>query len=130
MPRRDAETSPQRTYDARLITNQLIGAGHVVFLRAVAHAVGSHSAGLLLSQFWSWTTTMPKERDGWFWKTQQEIYAECVMTRREQETAGRRLVELGLIEEDRRGIPAKLWFRVDVDAVLALLELAALSGST
>lgn len=110
-------------HSAKLITHYLMSGGFVMYHRALAHAVGDHSAGLLLSQFWGWTTTESvKERDGWFYKTQAEINQETAMTRREQETARRKLRELGLLDEQMRGQPAKLWFRLNVDALMDLLQ--------
>src|SRR5262249_351774 len=99
----------------------------VAYQRALARAVGSHSAGLLLSQLWYWSERLPAERDGWFWKTQDEIEEETVMTRWEQETARRKLRELGLLEEAKRGVPAKLWFRINRTAVVRLLHDKAAS---
>ena len=58
---------------------------------------------------------------GWFYKTQKEIRDETGLTREEQETARRRLISAGVLEEDRRGVPAKLYFRVKADALELLL---------
>ena len=102
--------------DSEAIVSYLLGGGVVAYQRALARAVGSHSAGLLLSQFWYWSEKLPEERDGWFYKTQDEIYDETVMTRWEQETARRKLRELGILEEAKRGVPAKLWFRIEEEA--------------
>jgi hypothetical protein len=48
------------------------------------------------------------------------------LTRWEQESARRRLKDLGVLTESRQGIPAKLWFHVEkdrlFDLVLILLE--------
>jgi len=49
------------------------------------------------------------------------------MTRREQETARKRLAQAGFIEEARRGVPARLYFRVNIETLEA--ALAALSES-
>ena len=57
------------------------------------------------------------ERDGWFWKTAAEWQRETGLSRREQDSARRRLRALGLLEEQRRGMPAKRWFRLDLAAL-------------
>lgn len=77
----------------------------------VALGVGVTGA-LMLSQaiYWSKRTKNP---DRWFYKTQAEWEEETGMSRREQETARRKLKELGLIEEMKRGIPCRVFFRVD-----------------
>lgn len=108
--------------DTEAIVSYLIAGGVVGYQRALARAVESHSAGLLLSQFWYWSERIPAERAGWFWKTQVEIEEETVMTRREQETARRVLRGLGILQEQRRGVPAKLWFRINRPAVMRLLK--------
>lgn len=69
---------------------------------------------LMLSQavYWSKRT---KNADGWFYKTQEEWEEETGMTRTEQERARKALCAVGVMNEKRRGIPAKLFFRVDFD---------------
>lgn len=49
----------------------------------------------------------------WFTKTQEEIYNETALTRLEQETARKKLKELGIIEEKYSGIPRKLYFKIN-----------------
>jgi hypothetical protein len=103
----------------------LLDEGVVAYQRGLARAVGDAAAGLLLSQFWYRSKRLPGERDGWFFKTQSEIYEETVLTRREQETARRTLRDLGVLEENKRGVPSKLWFRINRAAVKRLLQAQA-----
>ena len=110
------------------IVDLLLSAGVVAYQRGLARAVGDHSAGLLLSQFWYWAERQPEERDGWFFMTQEQIHEETVMTRREQETARRKLRDMGLLEEKKEGLPAKLWYRVNRQAVVSLLREHALQS--
>lgn len=77
----------------------------------------------MLSQALYWTPRA-KDPDGWFWKTQDEWFEETMLSRKEQETARRRLKELGngsVWHEQLRGVPAKLFYRIDLDALEALL---------
>lgn len=76
------------------------------------------TGAVLLSQLVYWHNRMDA---GWFYKTQKEIRDETGLTREEQETARRRLISAGVLEEDRRGVPAKLYFRVKADALELLL---------
>jgi hypothetical protein len=79
---------------------------------------GGVTGAVLLSQLVYWHNRM----DGsWFYKTQKEIKSETGLSRDEQETARRRLVSAGVLEEARRGVPAKLFFRVKADRLEALL---------
>jgi hypothetical protein len=96
--------------------------GVVAYQRALAHAVGDAVAGLLFSQLWYWSGKQPDDRDGWFYMTQAQIFEETAITRREQETSRRKLRYLGILEEALRGHPAQLWYRINVRAVVDLLE--------
>ncbi len=110
------------TDDTERIISYLLSSGCVAYQRGLARAVGDHSAGLLLSQMWYWSERQPAERDGWFFMTQEQIEDELVMHRKEQESSRRRLRALGVLEEVRRGVPAKLWFRINRPAVVKMLQ--------
>ena len=84
----------------------------------VAEAVGSVLAGVLLSQLLYWT---PRTPDGWLYKTREELKAETALTRWEQETARKQLRDLGVLLEERRGMPARVHFRVDLGRLVELL---------
>ena len=102
----------------------LFAEGGVVAHRpCFARLFGGAACGVLLSQFWFWTgtPTVRGRTDGWFWKPQREITEETGLTRAEIETARRRLRRLGVLEEERRGIPATLHFRLDTAAVMRRL---------
>jgi hypothetical protein len=101
----------------------LLGGGRTIAYKTdLAHATGSVTAGLLLSQFWYWSNSRDvADRDGWFWKTMPDITDETGLTRTEQENARKRLVQHGILREERRGTPAKLWFRLDKNALYELL---------
>lgn len=96
----------------------------IAFHRCFVTLTGSITAALMLSQavYWQQRT---KHEDGWWFKTRDEWTEETGMSRREQETARRRLRQLGLLHEERRGVPAQLWYRVDEIRLLELLEKLA-----
>jgi len=93
----------------------------IAYHASLARALGSVTAGVLLSQFLYW---QPRSRDpdGWFWKTQVEIADETALSRTETETARKVLVRAGVLEEKRRGVPAKMHFRVNLTKVVELLS--------
>jgi len=94
----------------------------IAFHRIFSRITGSVNAGLMLSQgfYWSGRTG---SNNGWFWKTQEEWEEETTLTRRQQETAREILRSKGFFKEEFRGIPRKLWFKLDIDAVEnAILE--------
>lgn len=76
------------------------------------------TGAVLLSQLVYWHNRMDGE---WFYKTQKDIKDETGLSRDEQETARRRLVSTGVLYEVRRGVPAKLYFRVNAERLECLL---------
>lgn len=97
----------------------------IAFHRCLVKPCGSVNAALMLSQaiYWSLRTSNP---DGWFYKTQEEWEEETGLGRREQETARTLLRERGLMDEQRRTVPAKMFFRVDLDLVQTRLAESAI----
>ena len=95
----------------------------IAFHRSLAALTGSVTAGLMLSQALYWSKR-GKDPDGWFYKTQEDWHAETYLSRKEQETARRKLRELGdgtVWQEELRGVPATLYFRLDMDKLEELL---------
>ena len=96
----------------------------IAYYVTFAKIAGSVAAGVMLSQLVYWTGK-GNNPDGWIWKTATEMEEETGLTRREQETARRRLRERGFVEERLAGVPATLHYRVNLDAVM---EAAAQFG--
>lgn len=92
----------------------------IAFHRPFMRLTGCANAALMLSQgvYWHLRTSDPA---GWFYKSQEEWEAEIGLTRSKQETARRRLRELGVWEERLSGLPAKLYFRVLPEPLEGLL---------
>lgn len=84
----------------------------IAFHRCFGRLVGSASGGVWLSQAVYWQKRAVQS-DGFFYKTRDEWEEETLCTRREQEVVRAKLVQLGILEEVRRGIPRKLFFRID-----------------
>lgn len=97
----------------------------IAFHRCLVKPCGSVNAALMLSQaiYWSLRTSNP---DGWFYKTQEQWEEETGLTRREQESARILLRSRGLMDEERRSVPAKMYFRVDLDLVQTRLAESAI----
>lgn len=86
----------------------------IAFQPVFARMTGSINAALFLSQAFYWQKRCKKE---WWWKTMEDWQEETCLSRREQETARAKLRELGLIKEQRKGSPAKLFYSVDYTAI-------------
>lgn len=84
----------------------------IAFHRVFASVAGSAAGGLFLSQLFYWSDK-GSDPDGWIYKTLEEWHAETALTRSEQERARRALIELGILAVERRGLPARLYFRLD-----------------
>lgn len=93
----------------------------VAYHRIFAHVCGDPLAAILLSQAFFWSPRT-KDKDGWFYKTQAEWFEETGLTRRHQETARKKLVSLGVLEEKRGGLPAKLFFRLNLPRLAQLIR--------
>ncbi|EHV5554569.1 hypothetical protein K0W35_001189 [Vibrio parahaemolyticus] len=62
------------------------------------------------------------ERNGWFHKTAKDWEIETGLTRREQETARKKLVGCGVLIEKKQGIPCKTWSLINSDRLIELLH--------
>jgi hypothetical protein len=91
----------------------------VAYYPRLANAIGSVKAAVFLCQLLYWQDK-GHNAEGWIYKTQEEIIQETGLTRRKQESARKLLVELGLVEEARKGTHGTLHFRVNLDALDAL----------
>lgn len=94
----------------------------VAYRPAMARAVGGVTAGLLLAQLIYWSTRLPPERAGWLWKTVAEMEDETGLSRYEQETARKKLREIGVLAEKKAGMPARIWYRVDLQKLEKIVE--------
>ncbi|QTP60908.1 hypothetical protein HNO53_20640 [Billgrantia antri] len=79
-------------------------------------------------------TPTAQRRAGWFWKEQAGAVdsweAETGMSAKQQVTARRQLVAIGVLEEVRKGVPAKTWYRVNCDRLAELLAQALDTSET
>jgi hypothetical protein len=106
----------------------LVGRPPISFYEPFGRIAGSAGGGLFLSQLVYWS---PKgsSTDGWIYKPQRQWTEETCLKRGEQESARRTLMELGILEEEKRGIPCQLFFRVNFiklrEAILNLCEDSA-----
>ena len=100
----------------------------IAFNPSFKKITGSTNAALLLSQAFYWTkrATLP---DGWFWKTRNEWMEETGLTETELDTAREKCRVVGVIEEDLRGVPATLHYRVNKAKVYELLGFTQIPGT-
>ena len=86
----------------------------IAFHRVFVEWTGSVNAALMFSQAVYWTKRT-SDASGWFYKTQEDWTEETGLTRFEQEGARKLLRKSGMWDEKRKGIPAKLHYRLKVE---------------
>jgi len=105
------------------LTDFLTGpaARQVQYYPKLVPILGSVTATIFFGQLLYW---VGKEADagGWIFKSQAEISEETALTREEQESARKKLRDAGVLKEQKRGIPCRLWFLLDLDHVNDLWE--------
>ncbi|HCB3103466.1 TPA: HNH endonuclease [Klebsiella aerogenes] len=69
------------------------------------------TAALFLSQMTYWTNR--SDDDGWVYKTQEEWEEETGLSRYEQEGARKKLRSIGVLLEKKKGVPARLFYKID-----------------
>ena len=102
----------------------LLGRGVIAFHPRLITLTGSVTSALMLSQSLYWTKVLGRDkgRDGWFWKTRTDWQRETALSRHEQDGARARLSALPFWREQRVGMPARLWFNVDLGALARQID--------
>ena len=93
----------------------------IAFHKIFAQISGGITSGLFLSQLFYWHDK-GSDPDGWIYKNYREWEEETTMTRRELDTARKRLKAIGVIQEKKAGAPAKLFYRIDFDRLITLIS--------
>jgi|GEM_PF-2793675 len=92
----------------------------IAFHPALARAVGSVNAGVLLSQMVYWSKRTD-DADGWFWKELGEWQDETCLTERELRSARRQVEASGVVSSRYDRSRHRLSWRVDLDRLVGLL---------
>ena len=119
--------SPTLTFHLNRL-KALVEGDYITYFPSLTPVCGSYKAAAMLSVALAWTRNWlhrHPEREGWFWKTRDEWLRETGLSRREQESARKALVMRGLLREARRGMPARMHYRLDLDCLGALLARTA-----
>lgn len=115
---RQAELSPSAGAVPMPLLWSLLGR-HIAFHRRLVDVTANVKAALMLSQSIYWTR---RGRDialngGWFHKSSEQWAWETGLSAREQGSAREALRLRALIEERRVGVPARLFFRLDLETL-------------
>lgn len=102
----------------------------VAFFPAFSRISGSVNAGVMLSQLWYWSDGRAWNKEGWIWKTAPEWAMETSLSESEVEGARKKLLERGLIQYKRAGLPAKPHYLLNKQAILeAVISLQTHAAS-
>ena len=93
----------------------------IAYYAVFAKALGCVEAGVFTSQMFYWYGK-GHDPEGWIYKTQDDIANETGLTRRNQEMARRKMREAGVLEEDKRGVPAKLYYRLNMERLVEVVQ--------
>ena len=103
----------------KMILN-VLGTRPIAFNADLAHALGSAKAGLFLSQLLFWYGK--GKNPDWIWKTITEVKKETALSRSEQDTAIKICKKYDIIKVERKGIPAKRHFQLNIEKIVELLK--------
>jgi hypothetical protein len=109
-----AQTHRQKVKD--LLPNRTVG-----YSPDLARAVGGATTGLFLSQL-LFLSDKGANPDGWVYKSEAEMGRETGLTKREQQTARRKLLSLGVITIERRGFRFSYHFKVIWERLYQVIE--------
>ena len=95
----------------------------IAFHRRLVDLTGSVKSALMLSQSLYWTRhgRYVAQNDGWFYKTSAQWTLETGLSLKEQSTARAALKATGILQERRTGVPARLYFRLNLNELRARL---------
>lgn len=94
----------------------------IAYHAVVAKATKSVKLAVLWGQLYYWKDK-GSDPDGWIYKTQQQLFKETGLTRRNQQTARKLGNKLGVMEEARRGENGKMHYRIADEHEKMMMEL-------
>jgi hypothetical protein len=109
-----AQSHRQKVKD--LLPNRTVG-----YSPDLARAVGGATIGLFLSQL-LFLSDKGANPEGWVYKSEAEMGRETGLTKREQQTARRKLLSLGVIQIERRGFKFTYHFRIVWERLYQVIE--------
>jgi hypothetical protein len=111
----------QRAKDHRQRVKDMLPNRVVGYSPDLARAVGGATTGLFLSQL-LFLSDKGANPDGWVYKSEAEMGRETGLTKREQQTARRKLLSLGVITIERRGFKFTYHFKVIWERLYQVIE--------
>lgn len=90
----------------------------VAYHRVFRAITGNTVAAIMLSQALYWQHIVDRGKggkNGWWYKSGADWNEELGLNRSEQETARKILITGGLLKTEKRGVPARMWYHLDLN---------------
>lgn len=94
----------------------------VAYHAALARMLKSPTAAIMLSQGWYWQKINKKQGRDFFWVTGEQWYQQTGLTLEHQKTARKLMRDRGFWLESLMGVPAKLYYRIDLKELFDQLD--------
>ncbi len=91
----------------------------IAFHRCYVELCGNVTTALFLSQAVYWQGVVGEGR--WYYKTSKQWHDEIGISKKVQERCRKSLRDLGVLREERRGMPRKVHFQVDLEKMVTVL---------
>lgn len=105
--------------DKNLTKQLLLSSSYWVLNKEVVMLLGIETA-FLLSNF-AEAEQMMADDDGWFYQTIEIVEEMTTLSRYKQDQSIKELEEMGILEKETRGLPAKRYFKINYDHLTDLL---------
>ena len=108
-----------------MITSLLASQNYCLYNSEIAKRLSPLCAiilGELCSEYEYWRKSNQLTEDGFFFSTQENLYERTGIKEYQQRQTIKELKGAGLIEVDRRGMPAKNYFKINESALVELLS--------
>jgi hypothetical protein len=86
-------------------------------------------SAMLLSTF-AEADSMLGDEDGWFYQTTKTVEEITTLSRHKQDKYIRKLTDLGVLQQENKGMPMKRYFRIDYEVLATLLADFQQTGQT
>lgn len=103
------------------VMRRLLTARPIAFHPELAIVLGGIHEALMFQQLAYWSDK-GADPDGWIYKTNEEFRQETTINRYQLDKARASLVGRSVLEARRRGLPARMYYRIHWDALYRLLS--------
>jgi len=116
--------------DATFVLKEILKGGTVSYQAIFAKALKNVPAAVFLSQAYFWQENAlykkadeHREFEGleYFSKTAADWYDATGLSDEQQKTAREKLISFGILTEVKAGIPARLYYRIEIDAIVSVV---------